>query len=654
MGSDFELITDSNGRLGISFIDKGNKKVNVGSQLSDFIIEKKLGEGNFGSVCLVTSKITKKLYAMKEIKSSRYKTDKERSEVEKEIKLLENMHHPHVITYFTSFKENDNFYIITEYINGGSLENLLKKNVELGKLIEEKTIWRFLIQSLSGLLYLHEKKKIIHRDIKPDNLLIDREGNLKISDFGVSAINSEEAEDLVKCHNTVTGPIQFMAPEMGLGFKYDFKSDIYMLGLTFFNMMSNTLPEKKINFGPIFIPVKDKNAKLPDIYSASLKHFIQKLLNPIDERPSTEKAYFEAITFYSYLYLKITSVCSVLQCLFSISAFRNYFKGERVKTYIENDVNNNSRKYIITKAFKDAFISINPSFFYYESVKSECMKFRMILYANKEGTIPKVEIDPCDFIADLLNNIHLELNKPIIHSVNKNPGDFNIDEEDEDNNNNIKEEEKIDESNEMAVISAVIKRFSENYRSKISDLFFFLLKTEIECPECQTILKYDSNIYLMCALHPFRASLYLNKTDLNINDLFKHFRKKRLFIDENINCPKCGKIQKNANRTKIFYTSPLNLILSISDEKEDKYKLIIDENIDIGEFVQRKDVSNVKYRLVGAIFIEQNEQEGKKYVSITRKEDGGWIYFNGNSIQDCTFNDLVNHKKLQLLFYSNQ
>ena len=138
MGSDFELITDSNGKPGILFIDKGGKNVNVGSKLSDFIIQKKLGEGNFGSVSLVLSKITKKLYAMKEIKSSRYKSDRQGLEVEKEIKLLENLHHPHVITYFTSFKENDSIYIITEYINGGSLENLLKKNIESGKLIEEK------------------------------------------------------------------------------------------------------------------------------------------------------------------------------------------------------------------------------------------------------------------------------------------------------------------------------------------------------------------------------------------------------------------------------------------------------------------------------------------------------------------------------------
>ena len=93
------------------------------------------------------------------------------------------------------------------------------------------------------------KKKIIHRDVKPDNILLDIDGRLKISDFGVSAIDSEEVDDLIKCHETVSGPIQFMAPEMALGGTYDFKSDIYMLGITFFIMMSNQYPEKKIVLG---------------------------------------------------------------------------------------------------------------------------------------------------------------------------------------------------------------------------------------------------------------------------------------------------------------------------------------------------------------------------------------------------------------------
>jgi len=176
-------------------IDKGGQKVNAGSTLSDFTIARNLGEGHFGSVKLIKSNLTNKLFAMKEIKSSCYQSEKQRQSVEKEIKLLENLHRPNVITYLNSFRENGNFYIIIEYINGGSLEDLLIENIEKQRRITEKKIWDLLVQSLSGLLYLHEKRKIIHRDIKPDNLLLDSDGHLKISDFGVSPLQSDNVDE---------------------------------------------------------------------------------------------------------------------------------------------------------------------------------------------------------------------------------------------------------------------------------------------------------------------------------------------------------------------------------------------------------------------------------------------------------------------------
>ena len=635
---------DQNGKPMISFIDKGVKKVNVGTKLSDFKIERQLGSGHFGSVQLVRSLITNKLYAMKEIKGSAYKTEEQKKEVEREIKLLENLDHPHVIRYFTSFRENDNFYIITEYINGGSLDSLIKKNILKKKLFDEKILWEFLIQILSGLLYLHETKKIIHRDIKPDNLLLDYDGNIKISDFGISAINSETAEDLLKCHNTMTGPIQFMSPEMGLRLNYDFKSDIYMLGLTFFYMMSNTLPEKKLDLGPIIVPIKDQNAKLPESYSESLRSFVQKLLNKYEERPSTKRAYSEAVTFYSFKYLKMTSVCSALQCFWSIPIFCQYFKGDSVKKYVED--NNQEKKYLLTKTFKDAFMNINPTNFNFETAKLECLKFRIVLYARKESLLFSPEISLDNLIPDIINKLHNELHKPIDTSQDQGDNDINT----EDYNNSP---EKIDETNEQSVIAATVKKFTEKCRSKMSDLFFYLSKAYHECPDCGRKLKYACNICCVCGLYPYRASLYLTKKDLNIYDLFKHYQKKRLFIDQNDNCPNCGKVQKSINRTKSLYTCPPNFVLEVSSENEDKYNLTINEFINLENFVERKDISKVQYKLVGAIFIETKEGEGKKYVSITRKDNGGWIYFNGNSIQDCTFNDLANHKKLQNLFYTS-
>ena len=654
MGADFEFMTDSNGRPQIYFIDKGSKKVDVGNKLSDFTIQRELGKGHFGSVSLVVSNKTKKLYAMKQIKSSMYKNQNQISEVEREIKLLENLSHPHVITYFTSFKENNDFYIVTEYINGGNLFTLMEKNIKQKKHIEEKTIWIMLIQTLGGLLYLHQKKKIVHRDIKPDNLLLDMNGNLKISDFGLSAIISDDADENVKCHGTMAGAIPFMAPEVALRQKYDFKSDLYMLGLTFFLLMSNRLPEKKIDMGIIIMPIKYDDAKIPDFYSENLQKIIKKLLidNP-EERPSTVDIYYETITYYSFKYLKITSFLAALQCLHSIPSFSLYFnKSNKVKTIIENNENNEDKNYIITKTFQSAFSSCYPLNFNYSSAESECLKLRIILYAAKERTINSSEISPDSIFKEILLNIHDELNKCIKSS--NNPGINNINNEDD--NNNDDEEENIDFTNEKEVIAASIKKFAERYRSKISDLFFYLTKTVHECPKCQNKLKYSTDIMLFSEFSPERAAKYLNKTDLNIIDLFKHFRKKRLFLDINDNCQNCGTIIKDVNLTKIFYTSPKNLILNISSFNEDKYKLTIDESINLKDFVERNDISIVDYKLIGAIFFEKNQDE-RKYISICRNielNDGSWLYFNGNSIQKCSFNEIINHKKLEILIYTSE
>ena len=633
MGGEIELMTDTNGKPQLLFIDKGGKKVNVGSKLSDFTIVKKLGEGHFGSVNLVTSKITKKLYAMKEIKENRYDSEKQRLEIQKEIKLLENLHHPHVITYFTSFRENGNFYIVTEYINGGSFEDLLKKNISQGKFIEEKTIWDLLVQSLSGLLYLHENKKIIHRDIKPDNILLDLEGRVKISDFGVSAIKSEKVEEYVKCHGTVAGPIQFMSPEMCFGGSYDFKSDIYMLGLTFFFMMSNDLPEKKIRFGPIFLPIKNPNAKIPDTYSPTLKKFIEKLLNNPEERPSTKRAYSEAIAFYTCKYLQVTSIFSTLECFLSIPAIGPYFKSEKIQSYIDSDESNENRKYVVTKIFKEGLFYADPNNFDYELAKVECIKLRLMLYAGKENKNKDTEINLFDLVPDLLGHLHKELNK-------------------DSSNSEAKNEEQIDNTNEQAVLTSTMKRFSEKYRSKITDQFFYLSKTIHECPDCQRIIRYSSDIFSVCIMRPDRAAIYLDKKNLNIIDLFKHYRKKRLYTNENTYCKFCGKNQEKVNRSKVFYTSPYNLILEIEYEDEKEFNLTIDEVINIQDFVEMKNLSTVNYNLVGAIFKEKNENEYKKYVSFTKKTNGGWIYFDGNTIKESSFNELAKHNNLQMLFYS--
>ena len=190
MGENLDLFEYSYKKDVSNLIDSGHIKQNVGSKKSDFNIEKTLSKNKFSSTYLIFSKITNSLYVMKELKliNDNYKSEEEFKKLKNEMKILENLENPHIIKYFNSFFENDNFYIIMEYING---ESLLERYIEKKELLNEKILWTLLIQSVNGLLYMNNNK-IIHRNIKLENLLIDGEGNLKFSDFDIVGIINKD------------------------------------------------------------------------------------------------------------------------------------------------------------------------------------------------------------------------------------------------------------------------------------------------------------------------------------------------------------------------------------------------------------------------------------------------------------------------------
>ena len=646
MGADFDFSIDESGRPLILSIDKGKKKIEVGNKLSDFTIEKQLGKGDLSTVYLVQSKITNKAYAMKEIKSDRYSNDSQRLEVQKEIKLLENLDHPHIITYFSSFNENGNFYIITEYLNGGSLQYVLNTSKEKGRLINEEKLWDVLVQVLNGLTYLHYNKNIIHRDIKPDNILFDKDGNIKITDFGISAVNKDDADESIKCHKTQIGSAQFMSPEMAQGSGYDYKSDIYMLGIMLYNLMSGELPQKNIIQNNNVYVALNQNSKLPDYYSKDLKDFVKKLLNvDPNERPSSKEAYLLATSFYTVKYMKFSSILSAMRCFLAIPTFAEFFQTEKINELIRND---RRKDYIVTKTIKEAFEAINSYNFNYDEARIQCLKFRMLFYIKEESQRKLPEIKIPTFIEDLCNNFHSEISNYKGYKLNPKPGNNTLNEEEL----NYKEE-KVDESDEVKVMDSACQRFQERFRSKISSLLYFIIKTSYQCIECNNNIKTSPVFHCAYSLLPERAANRLGKKKVNMNDLFLHTSLTRIYEGNKLFCKNCNKNQEKYKQTKVLYTLPKNLILAIEYSNEKSFELEIDEFIDITDYVERKDICKAKYRLIGAIFHEQLEGEPKKYVSYTREESGEWKYCNGRYISNSDLNELRTHDHLEALVYSS-
>ncbi|GAB4837995.1 serine/threonine protein kinase, variant 2 [Ancistrocladus abbreviatus] len=200
--------------------------------LADLDMIKVIGKGSGGIVQLVRHKWTSQFFALKVIQMNI--EESARRQIAKEVKINQSLECPYVVACYQSFYHNEAFSIILEYMDGGSLADFLRKV----KTIPEPYLAAIFKQVVNGLCYLHHEKHIIHRDLKPSNLLINHRGEVKITDFGVSAIltsTSGQAE-------TSVGTYHYMAPERFSESTYGYRSDIWSLGLVILECATGCFP----------------------------------------------------------------------------------------------------------------------------------------------------------------------------------------------------------------------------------------------------------------------------------------------------------------------------------------------------------------------------------------------------------------------------
>ena len=163
--------------------------------LKDFRVVKQIGHGSFGRVFLAVNNLTREHVAIKNIRKDRIaKEPKAIKSVIIEFQLLFNADHPNLCGMHYFFESDERLYFVMEFLEGGDIGHLVKAM----KHIPENAVKYWAVQMLLGLNYLHDED-ILHRDMKPDNLMITNEGDLKIIDFGLARVLHEGSKANTRC-----------------------------------------------------------------------------------------------------------------------------------------------------------------------------------------------------------------------------------------------------------------------------------------------------------------------------------------------------------------------------------------------------------------------------------------------------------------------
>ena len=227
-----------------------------GQKISDrYQIIKSIGEGGMANVFLAYDTILERNVAVKVLRGDLATDEKFVRRFQREALSASSLSHKNIVEVYDVGEDNGEYYIVMEYVEGKHLKNLLKKR---GKLTIPEVV-DIMLQVTSGLSVAHDQY-IIHRDIKPQNIMILENGLVKLTDFGIAvAMNSTQLTQT----NSVMGSVHYLPPEQASGKGATLQSDIYSLGILMYELLTGKLPFKGDN--AVEIALKHLKEEVPSI-----------------------------------------------------------------------------------------------------------------------------------------------------------------------------------------------------------------------------------------------------------------------------------------------------------------------------------------------------------------------------------------------------
>ncbi|XP_078033861.1 serine/threonine-protein kinase Nek5 isoform X2 [Augochlora pura] len=274
--------------------------------ISDYVFETLLGQGTFGSVYLVRRKTNSKPFVVKEQMFNAANALPFKN-ILGEVQYLHKLRHPNIVAYYGAWIEEDRCYILMEYATRCTLKDLLSKRRT--PLTDSDALYLF-SQVVLGVHHIHYKK-ILHRDLKPENIMLT--GNhgdiVKIGDFGISKNVQEVGDPPITCR---AGSLYYMAPEMFERQCYDFKCDIWSMGVVLYEMVTKRHPFPATNAADIVnMTCNEQPGSFRGYTSPAVVNLISKMLRKLPHsRPKTDQLMLcpHLVPFIARTYLNLGRV----------------------------------------------------------------------------------------------------------------------------------------------------------------------------------------------------------------------------------------------------------------------------------------------------------------------------------------------------------